>query len=378
MRRRFSKALATLLILLQFSYLIPQVLSDNYGGSYELLQHTDGDKIYRLNIAVSQSLQDYYTEKSHTTDSENDFAKFVTPYALKPIADCLAEIYSDDEDYTNGVLMIAHQIPYEVTVPSKYPVETIVDDKGDCDLLSYIAASILEAHGLDVVLFYYESEAHMNIGVNLSHTPNDARGSAFYITDNNIRYYMAECTGGEWETGWRVGDCPDELKHASAQVVTLENCEQSAPGQVSASYKSLMNSTMSLTASPTYLIQGNSVTLSGQLSPVSQNATVTIYIKTNSSPWAELVVVTTDSSGRFTYTWVPEDSGIGYVRASWSGNDYYAGADSQTQALTVISVFFVALLGFMLFLVVVGIAVFLISRKTTQEVPAPQPPEVSS
>jgi hypothetical protein len=139
-----------------------------------------------------------------------------------------------------------------------------------------------------------------------------------------------------------------------------------------------MDSTMSLTASPTYLIQGNSVTLSGQLSPVSQNATVTIYVKTNSSPWAELTAVTTDSSGRFTYTWVPEDSGIGYVRASWSGNDYYAGADSQTQALTVISVFFVALLGFMLFLVVVGIAVFLISRKTTQEVPAPQPPEVSS
>jgi len=378
MRSRFLIALATLVILLQFSCVIPHVLSDNYNGFYQLLQHVDEDKNYRLNIVVSQSLQDYYVEKSHRMDSDGDFAKFVTPYALRPIAGCLSEIYSDDEDYANGVLMIVHQIPYEVTVPPKYPVETIVDNKGDCDLLSYIAASILKARGLDVVLLYYESETHMNIGINLSHPPDDARGSAFYVTHNNVHYYMAECTGGEWETGWRVGECPDKLKQASVQVITLENCEQSAPGQVSASYKALTSSTMSLMISSTFIIQGNVVTLSGLLSPASQNETVTIYIKANSLPWTKLTAVTTDSNGRFTCVWVPEGSGVDYVRAGWSGNDYYAGADSSTQTLTIISTFFIALLGISVVLFAVGVVVFFASRKTGREISAPQPPAIPS
>ena len=376
-KKAFSIALIILLFLLQSPSFVPRVLSDSYNGSYQLLQDADGNTVYRLNIAVSQSLQDYYAEKSHRMNSESDLAKFVTPYALQPIANCLREMYSDDEDYANGALMIVHQIPYEVTVPSEYPVEMIVDNKGDCDLLSYVTASILKACGLDVVLLYYESEAHMNIGVNLSHLPNDARGDAFYVTNNNIHYYMAECTGGDWQNGWRVGECPDRLKQASVQVITLENCEQSAPGQVSASYKTLMTSTISLATSATFLVQGNLITLSGQLSPALQNETVTIYVKANSMPWAELSMVTTDTSGRFTCAWIP-DGGIDYVRASWSGNDNYAGADSQTQTFTVLSTFFVVFLGVTLVLVVAGTTVFLISRKTLQEVPMPQPVEVSS
>lgn len=376
-KKTFSIALIILLFLLQSPSFVPRVLSDSYSGSYQLLRDADGNTVYRLNVAVSQSLQDYYVEKSHRMDSDGDFAKFVTPIALQSIADCLREMYSDDEDYANAALMIVHQIPYEVTVPSKYPVETIVDNKGDCDLLSYVAASIMKACRLNVVLLYYESEAHMNIGVNLSHEPNDARGNAFFVTNNNNHYYMAECTGGDWQNGWRVGECPDKLKQASVQVITLENCEQSAPGQVSASYRTLTTSTISLTISTTFLVQGNLVTLFGQLSPVLQNETVTIYVKTNSMPWTELTTVTTDMGGRFTCAWSP-DGGIDYVRVGWSGNDSYAGADSQTQALTVLSMFFVVLLGVTLVLVVAGIAVFLISRKTVQQVPMPQPPRVSS
>ena len=130
--------------------------------------------------------------------STNDFATFVTPYALKPIADCLRGIYSDDEDFANGVLMIVHQIPYEDTSLPKYPVETIVANKGDCALFSYIAASIMKAGGLNVVLFYYESEDHMNIGVGLSHEPNYARGKIDYacMTVRNTTWPNAqEATG---------------------------------------------------------------------------------------------------------------------------------------------------------------------------------------
>jgi len=371
------KTFLLVIVLLVISYLLPNGFSENYSQSYQLLDKPDGSTYYGLNVTVQQSLYEYYAEKSHSIGSNSDFAKFVTPYALKPIADCLLEIYTDDEDFVNGVLMIVHQIPYNET-PAKYPVETIVKNKGDCDLFSYIAASIVKAHGLDVVLLYYKSQAHMNIGVNLSHAPHDAREQAYYVTYNNIRYYMAEVTGGDWQNGWRVGECPDELKNAPAQVITLENCEQTTYGQVSASYKTLVSSTLSLIISPAFLIQGGTVTLSGQLSPPLQNRTVTIYIKINNSPWIVLDTTTTNQAGYFTYTWNTEDAGICYIRSSWSGNNDYAGADSPIQTVTVLSTFFVLLLVITAILVCIGIIVFIMSRQTQSSIEEPQPPEIPS
>jgi len=371
-----SKTFLIITVLFIIFYLLPYGFSESYSQSYQLLDEPNGATYYRLTVTVQQSLYEYYIEKSHRLSSNSDFAKFVTPYALKPIADSLLEIYTDDEDFTNGVLMIVHQIPYEATAPVKYPIETIVENKGDCDLFSYIAASIIKAHGLDVVLLYYESQAHMNIGVSLSHVPHDTRSQAYYIMYDDIRYYVAEVTGGNWQNGWRVGECPDDLKTAPVQVITLENCEQWAPGQVSASYKTLVSSTISLSISPTYLIQGGAVTLSGQLSPALQNKTVSIYIKVNNSPWIVLDTVTTNYGGYFTYVWNSETAGICYIRASWSGNDDYAGADSLIQTVTILSTFFVLLLVITLILVSVGIAVFFISRQTQPEVQEPQPPEI--
>ena len=374
---RKPKTLLLVIVLLIISYLLPQGFSENYSYSYQLLDKPDGSTYYRLNVTVQQSLYEYYTEKSHSLNSNSDLAKFVTPYALKPIVDCLLEIYTDDEDFVNGVLMIVHQILYN-EMPAKYPVETIVENKGDCDVFSYLAASIMKAHGLDVVLLYYESQAHMNIGVSLSHVPHDAREQVYYVTYNNIRYYVAEATGGDLQNGWRVGECPDKLKNAPAQVITLENCEQSTYGQVSVSYKTLAYSTISLIISPTYIIQGGTVTLSGQLSPPLQNRIVTIDIKINNSPWIVLDTITTNHVGYFTYAWNTEDAGICYIRSSWSGNDDYAGADSPIQTVTVLSTFFVLLLVITAILVCIGITVFIMSRQAQPSIPEPQPPEIPS
>lgn len=378
MRIRSEKVLVALTVLIMLVYLLPTVFSANYTFTYELLNTPGGTIHYRLNVAVLESLLGYYAGKSHILTSNYDFAKFVTPYALKPLADCLWSVYSDDENFVDGVLMIVHQIPYEKTDPPKYPVETIVANKGDCDLFSYVAASILNAGGLNVVLFYYESEQHMNIGVDLSHAPQLARGGINYVVYAGSRFYVAECTGGNWQDGWRVGECPDSLKNATAQVVSLENCEPSAPGQVSASYKTLKQPTLSLDISSTFLIQGGSTTLSGQLSPSLQNETITVYVETNGSPWSELSKVLTDSRGRFIYVWSPSVSGVCFVRANWSGSEDYAAVDSSTATLTVLSMFFIVVLSATVVWVVFGLAVFLVSRKNRSGLSEPLSPVVSS
>lgn len=317
---------------------LPYVWSaTNYTYSYWLLDTPDGANHYQLTVSVTPSLFEYYRSKDHDLYSL-DFAKFVTPYALEPIAESLWGIYNDEEEFANGVLVIVHQIPYEESTSQKYPVETIVQNEGDCDLFSFIAASIMMAGGLDVVLFYYEAEKHMNIGVYLPSTPDEARSTVYYINYDGKPYYMAETTGGNWEKGWRVGECPDELKDASAQVISLENAEQTSPGQVSSSYSTLISSSISLALSSTYITQGGTVTAGGKITPAVSNETVTVYVRKSGSEWSVLGTDQTDSDGKFSFLWIPKSAGTYYIRASWSGTADYVGTDSDIHTLTIIPV----------------------------------------
>jgi hypothetical protein len=140
-----------------------------------------------------------------------------------------------------------------------------------------------------------------------------------------------------------------------------------------------MSSTISLTASPTYLVNQGTVTLSGQISPALQNKTITIYISVNNAPWQVLGTTTTDSNGQFIYVWNVETStGVCFIRASWSGDYDYAGADSLIQTVTILSTFFVLLLAATMILVCMGVIVFAMSRQNQPKIQEPQPPEVPS
>jgi hypothetical protein len=206
----------------------------------------------------------------------------------------------------------------------------------------------------------------------------EARSGVEYVMHDGKKYYVAECTGEDWQNGWRVGECPDNLKQASLQVITLEGSESSAPGQVSASYNSLHTSVLSFSSSTSFLIQGGDVTFSGQLSPVMSDANVTIYIKVNGLPWSELVTTQADSTGQFKYVWNAATSGICSVRASWSGDESYAAADSPVRTITVLSLFFVSLLSITVVLVCIGVSIFLLSRRAGQTSSEPEPPEIPS
>ncbi len=335
----------------------------DFAHSYWVLDHPDGSDRYELNVSVSSSLYDYYVGKDHNLRSRYDLGKFVTPYALEPVANCLWSIYQDDEDFANGVLMIVHQIPYEASAPQKYPVETIVQDEGDCDLFSFVAASVLLAGGLDVVLLFYDSDDHMNLGVGLSHTPLDARSAVTYFLHDGRRYYVAETTGGNWETGWRVGEYPESLEGASAQIITLDDAEQVSPGQVSASFDALTTSSIALSVSSTLLLEGGSVVLSGVIFPVSLDGVVTIYLRLDNSSWSVLSTVPCGPNGRYSYEWQPKSAGMYYLRTSWSGDANHAGADSNVSSVRVISFGWVFLGITIIILVAVAVVVFAVSRR---------------
>ena len=368
MDKKLAKTITVIVMLLMVVLPIQVCSAQDSRFSYQLLDQIEGNVTYELNILISENLLDYYTAKSHIVTSSRGFSAFVTPYALQPIADRLWEIYDNEEDYANGVLMIVHQITYVETTPAKYPVETMVEGQGDCDLFSFIAASVLEAGGFDVVLLYYEDQVHMNIGVSLSNAPAATRDTAYYITHEGTRYYVAECTGGNWKDGWRVGECPTNLKGVSAEVITLENSEKVAPGQVSASFTTTDPSLLSLEISPIISIQNTAVTISGQLDPDISNENVTLYARINGSPWAVIGIVLTQANGHFEYLWTAETAGAHTVRASWSGNEEYAGSTSPERIATVIPLLLSALVGVAVVSAIVGVVAVLMAKHTQQDI----------
>ena len=354
----------SLLILLSNS-----CLADTYSYSYKLLDSPNGNTDYRLTVSATETLYDYYRSQDHNLYSNLDLSKFVTPDALMPVADDLWSIYSNEEDFANGVLMLVHQIPYAESSPQKFPVETIVENEGDCDLFSFVAASIMKAGGLDVVLLLLESEEHMMVGVHLPETPKDARSQVYYYPYDGKTYYVAEATGGNWETGWRVGECHESVQTALATIIPVTDCEASSPGQVSSSYVKPEPAQIYMMLSTSFALSQNEVKITGALSPSLAGATVTLYVDSLGSHLGMLATVETDGKGHYAYTWSSPPTGVHNIRAEWSGDDYYRGADSSTSRLVVISFEYLMIGGVLIFFLVILLVVSVATRGGKTENP---------
>jgi hypothetical protein len=358
----FKISISVFVILL----LANSCLAQNREKTFILLNQPDGSIEHQLTISITETLYEYYLDKDHRLYNDYDLSKFVTPNPLEPVANNIWEIYNNEEDFANGVLMITHQIPYSESAPQKYPIETLVENEGDCDLFCFLAASILKAGGIDVVLLLYESEEHMALGINLSQEPNDARTNVYYVTYENTQYYVAESTGN-FEGGWRVGECPDLIKESQARIIPLDEVELSAPSQVSTSYRTPEQTSLFMSVSTKYAIAENEIQITGLLSPSLENRNITLYISSFSSPLTKLATVTTDSDGRYVYLWNSPPGGVYSVRADWSGDAHYASADSNISQIVIVPFLWLAVGGLLFFLLIFLIILSLASRRTEME-----------
>ena len=388
MNRTYFKAVSVAVIAVFVLSLVPlsqtQAQTTDYTVSFLLYNHPDGGLTYELNVTIPQALYQYYTLQNHDLYSNADFAKFVTPNTLKPIADKLWEIYNNTEDFTNGVLMLVHQITYREVIPGRYPVETLVNGHGDCDLFAYVAASILEAGGIPTVLLYYKAQEHMEIGVDLGSAPVEARVGTYCINYNGVSYYIGECTGNDWRHGWRIGETPNQYQNITSQVITLENMDQTSVGQVSATLRQLDASSLSLQIFPPVLFKDNNVTVSGRIQPQVANENVTLQTATNDGGWTTVGTVLTQMDGRFEYNWEPSIDGIVAVQATWEGNRQYNGATSAQTSVLILPLYMVLLIVALVLAVTMLVLMIFKTRHKRQEtlyqVPSSKPtaPETSN
>ena len=340
----------TLLIIIFGLALIPSInmtigAEDNHVNNYDRVYTFDVDhgdpRTQTLYTSVPASLYDYYHSENHQVSSERDYAKFVTPEAVRTIAENLRKIAlngsNNDENFANDVLALVHQIPYAVS-DRKYPVEALVENSGDCDVSSFLAASILKAGGLDVVLLVYRGlpGSHMNVGVYLPQkplpAPSEVEPDGFEY--NNKTYWVAECT----PTGnWKVGHQSDTFAHVEPSIIPLEN-SSSSPALVSSSLSSpLVPSSISTTLSlenSSSSENRRTLVVSGSISPAYSGKKVVMYIGQNWSS-SKVFQTCTDSFGNYSLSWNVTSIGTYYIRTSLVTFSNYAGSDSDSMTFFV-------------------------------------------
>jgi hypothetical protein len=92
----------------------------------------------------------------------------------------------------------------------RYPIETLVDEAGDCEDSSFLFASIMEAMGYDAVCL--NPPGHMAVGIySQNHT-------GWYITSQGKDYYYCETTS----PGWKMGDMPEIYQGETFNIYPVE------------------------------------------------------------------------------------------------------------------------------------------------------------
>ena len=184
---------------------------------------------YQISHNFDPSRYAFYSNQPHTVREYRDYLNFVTTdekdvveIGLKLVA--IAEEKGFDELETiNFVMSFVQHLKYaEDNLTAgygeypKYPIETLIDQSGDCEDSSALLISLLEPIGYESALILipeaWDGYGHAAVGINMT----GASGMYYIINqdeENEMGYYYAETTA----PGWKLGEMPD-LDSESAYV----------------------------------------------------------------------------------------------------------------------------------------------------------------
>lgn len=177
---------------------------------------------WQYSLSVPKSMYNYYKNLDHTSKnypkyiSDEWSRKYLSGLATKFREGGSKKGYSDSENVMN-VIAFVQSLPYtsdSVTTGydeyPRYPIETLVDNGGDCEDTALLTAGLLREMGYGVVLLALPG--HMAVGV------KGGQGiSGTYYMNNDVKYYYLETTG----SGWKIGMIPDAHKNSKARIIPL-------------------------------------------------------------------------------------------------------------------------------------------------------------
>lgn len=199
-------------------------------GEYRLIWRYGGREwSYELN--VSPAVQGYYSNR--TRPGMGDYSVYVTDSVDDEVLGALAssfrkrselEGFSSREsvEFVASFVQSLRYTPDSVSTSMdeypRYPVETLVENGGDCEDTAILLSAVLNEMGYDVVLL--ELPSHMAVGVagNWTGKGNGNENGGRVVEHRGREYWYVETTGD----GWSVGEVPEQLLDDPVTVRSLE------------------------------------------------------------------------------------------------------------------------------------------------------------
>ena len=200
-----------------------ELISFGYRISY---QWSHKGKDYQLSYSFDPEPYYYYQGLSHTVRDYEDYVKYATPEdeTVVELAGRLHTLALDaglsTEEEAQFILNFVQSLKYAqdntttgIGEYPRYPVETLVDQMGDCEDTAILLVSLAEAVGIESVLLILpeatEDAGHAAAGLAVNLT-----GSHYTLQD--VEFYYAETTG----SGWTIGTMP-EFESTEAYVYAV-------------------------------------------------------------------------------------------------------------------------------------------------------------
>lgn len=209
-----------------------QALAQDYYDKHFAWSY-DGNQ-WTWSLSIPKSLYDSYKRVSVSDRTRNgpegyDFLVSTKDSFVKQVANKLHEAASQKGygayETVSFMLAFVQSLPYTSDYVTKgydeyprFPIETLVDDGGDCEDTAILFATLVLIEGYGTV--FVSLPNHLAVGVLGS---SDIAGS--YYTYNSGRYYYCETTGDNWG----IGDIPSQFEGVSAYIYPINLNSQYVP-----------------------------------------------------------------------------------------------------------------------------------------------------
>jgi outer membrane murein-binding lipoprotein Lpp len=177
---------------------------------------------YRYTWDLPVTLRDYFNYKE---SARAGLGAMVTAddATLQRLATMMRNSSLDDNlkqsDVVNVVAKFTQSLPktdldYRKAYDSypRYPLETLVDQGGDSQDTSILAATLLSLLDFDVVLLGFENDKHMAVGVDLS-----TSGGKYWEYQGKRYYYIG--TTGDYR---KLGECPTQYLYLTPDIYVID------------------------------------------------------------------------------------------------------------------------------------------------------------
>jgi hypothetical protein len=215
-----------------FSSLQTATAEEYFNKSFEW--YYEGSR-WTWDLPIPKSLYDSYKEVSVSDRIKRgvagyDFLVTTQDSYMKLLASKLHKVAAENGyesyDEVSFVLSFVQSLPYTSDSATagydeypRFPIETLVDDGGDCEDTSILFATIVLI--LNYTAVFISPPDHLAVGV------WGTELSGHYYTFEDRTYYYCETTGEDW----KIGDIPDDFKDTTVSIYSIHEGSQYTPDQ---------------------------------------------------------------------------------------------------------------------------------------------------